>query len=299
MKHLSILYPTFILFILASCSSNDGPEYPAVMQPVSIQSLDVNANNQTFEYDDYGRIISWNCTLNSLTNATSYSAHYSYPDENTIKVTAEEFITHQQYAFETTIQLQETIQLKNGRASSSEGTKSAIFHNDAGTSQALKTYRLVFGYLPTNHLNTVEHLEVLGIGSDIKDNAWDNAWRWMNYLIWENGNLKEFQDYQGSSTSYQTTMYEYTEDRGSYPVIIPMVINSAHHLPLYMQGVFGLNSVNLVKSASSFDKNANLILSRQYSYEFEKDRISKYTETLLTNSIFSNPIAYTVIWTEK
>ena len=66
-----------------------------------------------------------------------------------------------------------------------------------------------------------------------------------------------------------------------------------------MQGVFGSNSVNLVKSASSFDNKANLNLSRQYSYEFEYARISKYTETLFTNSVIFNPVTYTVNWTEK
>lgn len=299
MKQLSILYPIFSFFILASCTSNDEPENPVVMQPASIQSADANANNQTFEYDDYGRIVSWNCVSHGANSSASYSAHYSYPDENTIKVTAEEFRSQQQHAFENTIQIKETIQLKNGRASQSEGTYSAIIHNDEGTSEMRKTYRLVFGYLPTNHLNAVEHLEVFGIGDDIKDNAWDNAWRWMNYLIWENGNLKEYQDYQGNTTSFLSTKYEYSEDMVSYPVIIPMVINSAHHLPLYMQGVFGPNSVNLVKSASSFDNNDNLTFTRQYSYEFEKARISKYTETLFTNSAISNPVTYTVTWTEK
>lgn len=259
------------------------------MQPSSIQTMDGNGNNQTFEYDDYGRIVSWNCVPNSA-NSSSYSARYSYPDENTIKVTAEELWLNQRRGFE------ESIQLENGRATQSEGT---FIYSADGNSPLCKTYRLIFDYLPTNHLNTVEHLEVVGIGDDIKDNAWDTAWRWMNYLIWENGNLKEFQDYQGKSTSYQSTKYEYSEDKVSYPTIIPLVINSAHHLPLYMQGVFGLNSVNLVKSSSSFDNNANLTSSRQYSYEFEQDRISKYTETFVTNSAFHTPVTYTVTWTEK
>jgi hypothetical protein len=260
------------------------------MQPLSIQSVDVNANNQTFEYDDYGRIVAWNCTPNNPNETNSYSAQYSYPDENTIKVTAEEVWLDQRRIFE------ETIQLKNGRASKAEG----IFIFSENDNQVLrKTYRLIFDYLTTNHLNTVEHLEVVGIGDDLKDSAWDNAWRWMNYLIWENGNLKEFQDYQGSSSTYQSTKYEYSEDKVSYPVIIPLVINNAHHMPLYMQGVFGANSVNLVKSALSYDNNENLYLTRQYSYEFEQERISKYTETDFTSSVYSNPVTYTVNWTEK
>lgn len=290
MKQLSILSSIFILFILVSCSSNEEPDYPVFMQPLSIQSVDANANNQTFEYDDYGRIVAWSCTSNNPYETTSYSAHYSYPDENTIKVTAEEVWLNQRRFFE------ESIQLKNGRASKAEGT---FIFSENGNQGLRKTYRLIFDYLTTNHLNTVEHLEVVGIGDDLKDNAWDNAWSWTNYLIWENGNLKEFQDYQGTSTAYQSTKYEYSADKSSYPVIIPMVINNAHHLPLYMQGVFGSNSVNLVKSATSFDNNDNLYLTRQYSYVFEQDRISKYTETCYTNSVNSDSVTYTVNWTEK
>ena len=296
MKQLHIFRPKQLsisiigLFILASCSSDDEPEYPVFMQPASIMTTDATGDNQTFEYDDYGRIISWNCASNNSNSTASYSAHYSYPDENTIKVTSEELILGRHYAFE------ETIQLKNGRASQSEGT---FILSAEANAQMRKTYRLIFNYLPSNHLNTVEHLEVTGIGDDIKDNAWDNAWRWTNYLVWENGNLKEFQDCQGNAAPYQTTKYEYSDEKVAYPVIIPAVINSAHHLPLYMQRVFGLTSVNLVTSASSFDRNDNLYLSKQYSYELEEDRISKYTQTFQTNSTFSNPITYTVIWTEK
>lgn len=301
MKPLSIFCYLFIFVTLASCSSNEEPEYPVLVQPASIQSADVDADNQTFEYDDCGRVVSWNCVSNNPTDAASYSAHYSYPDENTIKVTAEEFISNQQQSFERTIQIEETIQLKNGRASSSEGTFIVTFYYDTKKSQVRKTYRLVFDYLPTNHLNTIEHSEVFGIGDELKDNAWDNVWKWVNHLIWENGNLKEYQDYDGSATSYQSTKYEYTEDKVSCPVITPIVIitNRPHHMPLSMQGVFGKNSVNAVKSASSFDNNGNLTLSRKYSYEFENARISKYTETLFTNSAVYNPVTYTVTWTEK
>ncbi len=289
MKRFSLVYCTFILFVLASCTSNDEPNYPVFMQPSSIQSLDANADNQTFEYDAYGRIVSWNCISNSKNDA-SYSAHFFYPDENTIKVTAEEVRSDQQRIFE------ETIQLKNGRASNSEGTLISI---DNGVQQFSKTYRLVFDYLPSNHLNIVGHSEVFGIAEDLKENAWDKAMKWENYLIWENGNLKEYQDFQGNSSLFQTTKYEYSLYAVACPIEIPMVINSAHHLPLCMQGVFGLNSFNLVKSSSTFDYNSNLIFSWQYSYEFERARISKYTSTRFTNSVLSNPVTYTVNWTEK
>ncbi len=291
MKQLSFLCSIFL--ILAGCSSKEEPVYPVFLQPSSIQSVNANANNQTFEYDEYGRIVSWNCTSNSTNDPSSYSAHYSYPDENTIKVTAEEILPTE-HRF-----LEESIQLNNGRASKSEGTYMATLHTEDWSKQLQKTYRLAFSYLPSNHLNVVAHSEVYGIGNDVEDNAWDKPMKWENYLIWENGNLQEFQDYQGGSTPYQSTQYDYSVEAVSYPVVIPMVIKYAHHLPLCMQGVFGSNSVNLVKSASSFDNKGNLYFSQQYSYEFEQARICKYTETLFTSSVYSTPVTYTVNWTEK
>lgn len=288
MKQLTILCPILSFFILASCSNKEEPDYPVYMQLSSIRSLDVNANNQTFEYDDKGRIVSWSCTSNSPNNPSSYLAHYSYPDENTIKVSATEEWLNQQRLFK------EIINLKNGKASRSEGE---FIYSENGNHLLRKTYRLLFDYLASDHLSTVEHLEVVGIGDEIKENAWDNAWRWINYLIWEKGNLTEFKDYHGNS-SYQLTKYEYSEKRVSNPVIIPMVINSAHHFPLCMQGVFGLNSGNLVETASTFDIHNKLNFSQQYSYEVVQDRISRYTETIYANSAFSNPVTYTVNWTE-
>lgn len=291
MKQLSIFGSILVFFVLASCSSNEEPDYDFFMQPSSIQSADTDAINQMFGYDDYGRIVSWECISNNPKAPNNCSARYSYPDENTIKVSAEEFLPNQHRIYE------ESIELENGRASKSEGTYINIISTDAGTTYVKKTYRLAFDYLPTNHLNTVEHFEVLGIGDDIKGDAWDKTMKWENYLIWENGNLKELQNYQGSSKHYQSTKYEYLADKVSYPIIMPMVIQSAHHQPLCMQGVFGSNSVNLVKSAQTFDSYDNLTFSRLYSYEFDQARISKYTETI--NSPSHDPITYTVIWTEK
>lgn len=289
MKQLSFICYSFLLFILASCSSNEEPDDPVVMQPSSITTTDANGDNQTFEYDEYGRIVVWKLESNSPSNPTSYTAHYSYPKNNTIKVKSEEFSGEIKRYFE------ETIQLVNGRATKSEGTFLQTYY---GHTEARKTYRLEFNYSPSNHLNAVKHSEVMGIGDDITNDAWNNAWTWENYLIWEDGNLKEFQDFQGHSSIYQTTRYEYSTYSVAYPIIIPAVIDNAHHIPLCMQGVFGSNSVNLVAASSMMDRNGNLYLSHQYSYAFEQSRIVEFVETTSDSSNSSNPISYNVNWTE-
>lgn len=298
MKHPYFLCAIFLFAGLSSCTNNEEPDLAVFMQPSSIQSTDANADNQTFEYDDYGRIVSWKCISKGNGTSASYSAHYSYPDANTIKVIAEEVIAVDSWSKQRR-SFEETISLANGRASKSEGTLSAIISTDEGETKLQKTYRLEFGYLPTNHLNIVRHSEVLGIGAQIDDEAWSKAWTWENYLIWEDGNLKEFQDFQGNSSVSQTTKYEYSSYGVAYPVVIPTVINSAHHLPLFMQGVFGLNSENLVASASTFDHSGTPLLTRQYSYELDQALIIAFTETLINAYTFSNPITYKVNWTEK
>ena len=156
-----------------------------------------------------------------------------------------------------------------------------------------------YEYDPSNHLTVVNHSEVVGIGNEIPANAWNKPWSWENYLIWEDGNLKEFQDYQGNKTVTWTTKYEYSIYEVDYPVVIPVVINNAHHLPLFMQGVFGLNSVNLVKSTSVFDSADKISLSRQYSYEFDQARIIEFAETTSYNIGSPISITYKVDWTER
>lgn len=290
MKHLIHPILFFFLAFFTSCSTNDEPEYPIFMQLSSITTDDTKGENQSFRYDDYGRIIDWSLKQNQPSDATIYTAQYFYPSDNTIHIEAEEALLNQKRCYE------ETIQLVNNRASNSEGTF-ILYEDDLVVLK--KTYRLEFEYDPSNHLTIVKHSEVVGIGDDIKDGAWNKPWAWENYLIWEDGNLKEFQNYNGNSSVYQTTKYDYSNDSVDYPIVIPMVINSAHHMPLFMQGVFGLNSVNLVKSLSIIDDKGNTSLTRLFSYMFDQTRINEYTETTNHNTGFSNPITYKVNWIER
>ncbi|MCM1067118.1 MAG: hypothetical protein NC418_06060 [Muribaculaceae bacterium] len=282
---LGLLLPA----IFTACSSSDEPTYPVFMQPASITTADTDGGNQTFEYDDYGRIIAWSL---KYSDNESVAARYSYPRENTIEIEAEETF------FDTRTYWAETIQLLSGRASKAEGTFIRKLDNDV--IQIQKTYRLEFGYMPDNHLNVVKHSEIMGAGANITAADWEKSWQWENYLIWENDNLKEFQDFAGNTVVYKTTKYEYSSSAAEYPVIISGVINSLHHSPLFMQGVFGLNSNKLLKSASIFDADGNLNLTRSYSYELREDAlIDRYTETTSSNTAFSRNISYKVNWTAK
>ena len=87
MKYILHIFSLSLFTILFSCSNNDEPEHRVFMQPASIASSDANGWNQSFDYDEYGRIVSWTETSNS-TNETTCSAHFDYSDENTINVTS-------------------------------------------------------------------------------------------------------------------------------------------------------------------------------------------------------------------
>lgn len=288
MKFKVFTFSILLLAIMTSCSNHDEPNYPVFMQPASITTDDINGGTQTFEYNEHGKIISW---TQDYSENESIIARYSYPDDNTIKIETKEL------SYDTRTYWTETIQLLNGRASRSEGT---FIIKQADVVQIQKTYRLEFAYTPDNYLNVVRHSEVMGIGENVSADNWEKSWNWENYLIWENGNLKEYQDFFGKSVVYETTKYEYSSDDVVHPVIIPVVINSLHHGPLLMQGVFGSNSNNLLESSSVFDKDGNLNLTRHYTYEFnDAALIDQYVETIAINTAFSNSISYKVNWTDK
>lgn len=287
-QHSILLFFVFLSVILASCSEKDEPEPLVYMMPSSILSDNANGASQTFSYDSYGRIISWKQKY----NAQVVTATFSYPDNNTIVAKSTEIFPDQERTFN------ETITLDKGRAIKSEGTFVADFKN--GASPFLKTYRLEFDYDNfTDNLTEVKHSEVVGIGEDVTDASWEKAWTWSDYLYWEDGNLKEYQNFQGLSSIQQTVKYDYSIYDVFYPVIIPPVINSYHHLPLFMQGVFGLNSNNFVSRASYLDAAGNITRTFDYSYEFENGYVKTYTETFCNGEAISSPITYNVTWTAK
>lgn len=288
MKFKVFTFSILLSAIATSCSHNDEPNCPVFQQPASITTDNINGGNQTFEYNESGKIVAW--ALNYSDNE-SIIARYSYPSDNIIKIESEEV------SVDTKTYWAETIQLLNGRASQSEGT---FIRKQDDVTVIQKTYRLEFAYTPDNHLNIVKHSELMGGGEYVTAIDWEKSWTWEDYLIWENGNIKEYQDFYGKSVVYTTTKYEYSTYAVAYPVIIPVVINSWHHSPLFMQGVFGLNSNNLLKSSSMFDKDGNLDLTRHYTYEFnDAALIDQYIETISYNTAFSNSISYKVDWTEK
>lgn len=285
MKYLFSALPLLLSAILVSCNDKDSPEYPVFMQPSSFISQDSEGYDQTFEYDEYGRIVNWTHKSNNLDpdSRENDKADYSYPNDSTIVIKA-----NYSY-FDVDRYYEETIRLKNGRASKSDG----IFIGGIR-----KTYSLEYEFDLQNHLTAVKHTELVGIGDEITNWSAQKPWVWEDYLIWENGNLKEFEDFYGKTYVYKTTKYEYFDSTSEYPVIVPMVTGLAHHLPLFMQGVFGSNSKNVYRSMSQTDC-LGYIWDQQYTYTFEESRITEYTKTDSYNSEDSKTASYKVNWTQQ
>lgn len=289
MKRVPRLLGITSLAILASCSNSEEPVYTVFMQPSAITTDGAEGASQSFEYNDYGKVAEWDSRYDA--DNRHITASYSYPDDNTILVTSEDTspITRTYWT--------ETIQLVNGRASNSEGTFIQI-QNDV--LMIKKTYRLAFEYDPSNHLTAVKHSEVVGIGDDLAADAWDKSWDWEDYLIWEDGNLKEYQYYHGNAIVTTIVKCDYSDYDATYPVNLPITIQSHHHTPLMMQGVFGSNSEKLVKSVSYCDRDNKPISERRYVYELNSDKyVESYTEIIPHyNDRFTSTL-YEVTWTPK
>lgn len=269
MKKILLPVNLLVLIRLSSCTGSDEPDYPVFMQPISITSEDKWGHIQTFEYDDYGRIIAWVEKSNAQGTPTINCAYYQYPDNNTIKVFSKNANGLEERYYD------ETIRLEKGRAIESEGTFDCV--GDASVC-IQKTYRLFFEYDQTNHLVAVKHSEVIGIGDKVTDDAWDNAWTWEDYMIWENGNLKEYHNYYGHSSVTYLHKYDYYPTHTDYAVINPLVINCYHHSLLYMKGVFGDNSKQLLKTDECEDFSLNKYNHKStYEYVLDGTKVTEYT----------------------
>ncbi len=248
---------------LLSCSDSDEPKPSAAVRLSSITSDDYSGDNQYFVYDESGRITQWRDEYSD----GEFTADYSYPSESEIKVVS---VYSSEY---TTRTFSETIRLENGRAVRSDGTWEVVTSD--GWGDINKTYRLEYGYDDSSHLVSIFHSEVYGIGDNISESAWDKPWEWTDYLTWEDGNLKSFQEAQGAQYTKYITEYSYSQEKAEQAVIYPLVIFN-YHIPLQMQGVFGQNPVNLIESSVRADRNGNEAISQSYDYTIKENRITEY-----------------------
>lgn len=275
------------LFVLAgvlpllSCSDSDEPKPSATVRLESITSDDYSGDDQYFVYDENGRITQWSYKDSD----NEFTAAYSYPSESEIEVLS---VFSSQY---TTRTFTESIRLENGRAVASDGTWEVVTSDGLGDIN--KTYRLEYGYDDSSHLVSIFHSEVVGIGDNISESAWNKPWEWTDYLIWEDGNLKSFQEAYGAQYTKYVTEYSYSQEKAERPVIYPLVIFD-YHIPLQMQGVFGRNPKDLIETSVKSDRDGNEVVKESYDYTIEENRIVEYWCTRSYGT--PAPIQYFVNW---
>ncbi len=287
MKRLHYIIIVSVIYLITSCSDKDEPDNQAVTWPVSITTEDTSGSDQSFTYDNHGRITTWDTKYTDGEASTCYS----YPNDNTIIIESQERVCNDVRTY------METIHLINGRAESSDGTY--IYNIENGSDLMQKTYRLDFYYDTSNHLTSVKHTEVRGIGDDISNIPFNEPWIWENRIIWEDDNIKEFQDTHGNSDVHYTSKFDYTDIETDFPIVYPDVTNSIHHLPLLVRGFFGSISKNLIAGQIRYDNSGNISLIKKYEYRIENNRIQSYYETNSYGTVFSSPILYNVIWTTR
>lgn len=283
-SHLIFLFIT--LSAICSCSNNDEPEYQAeILLPKSISTDHVLGYNQSFEYDDKGRVT----TFISGNDTTSYT----YLNDDTIIID-----THQELFDGDFREYKETLNLVNGKATYSEGIAS---YYESGHKQ-VKKYRLYYEYDESNHLITYTHSEHFRWYPDetlIPENAWDNPWEWDNIIMWEDGNLIEFRDKQGSATSYIAFKYKYNDIVSEHTLVVPVSLTGfSYHSPLIMQGLFGEDSKNLISEFISHHSNGEIITKTGYEYTISDGHIINYSETpsWIDSEHYVPTINYDVRW---
>lgn len=282
-SHLIFLFITFSA--ICSCSNNDEPEYRAeIWLPKSISTDHVLGYNQSFEYDEMGRIITY--------ISGNDTASYSYLNDDTIIIDSH---SGRSYSYK---KYKETLHLVNGKAAYSEGIAS---HFESDHKQ-VKKYRLYYKYDESNHLITYTHSEHFRWYPDetlIPENVWDNPWEWDNIIMWEDGNLIEFRDKQGSATSYFAFKYKYNDIASEHTLVVPVSLTGfSYHSPLMMQGIFGENSKNLISEFISHHSNGEIITKTGYEYTISDGHIINYSETpsWIDSERYVPTITYDVCW---
>ncbi|MCM1490379.1 MAG: hypothetical protein NC095_06095 [Muribaculum sp.] len=290
MKQLHFSHHIFLLITfsaICSCSNNDEPEYHAeILLPKSISTDHVLGYNQSFEYDDKGRVT----TFISGNDTTSYT--YLNDDTIIIDTHPERFYSYQKF--------KETLHLTNGKATCSEGVATYI----ESDRKQVKKYYLYYEYDDNNHLTSYTHSEPLRWYPDvtlIPEEAWNNPWEWDNIIMWEDGNIIEFRDKQGSATSYIAFKYKYNDIVSDHTLVVPVSLTGfSHHSPLMMQGLFGENSKNLISEVMSHHSNGKIIAKTEYEYTISDGHIINYGETpsWIDSERYVPTINYDINWVE-
>jgi hypothetical protein len=280
---IQILYYSLIGILvlpIVSCTGNEDPITPSQYRISWIYS---DYSYQLFEYNTSGRISEWK--YGDSTEEPFCQSKYQYiKDEGAIVITSEEKRGTDIWYFNEKLYL-------NQNGTGSHATGNVAIMKDGEWLMMTKNYKADFQYNTSSQLTKVTIVE-----KRTNDTGWEepNGLEWFIELDWKENNLVKLVEYSNPTHPSLTKTFTYFD--GVTAHYIPNVHSSIlryYYLPLQYQGVFGAQSIGLIKDA--FITSEYLNYSSVFSYDISS---SIYSPTVEKYSEFINDreIKYTIGW---
>ena len=239
---------------------------------------------QLFEYDASGRISEWKYENSSQKLSDVYQSSYKYlDDEGVILITSEEKYGAEEWRFNEKLFLNQ-----NGTADHVTGN--VIMVKD-GERQMMKNYTVGFEYNSRHQLTKVKIVE-----KPTDDTGWEetSGLEWFIDLEWNDNNLTKHTEYSNPDyPMFTKTIAYFGVETAHYIPIVQGVILRHYYLPLQYQGVFGTQSIGLVRSmtASSNTQEYTSTFSYDIATSIYSSTVEAYYELRR-----GKEVKYEVVW---
>ena len=272
------------VFLTVSCSDNNEPVPPPQYR---ISRICSDNSLQLFEYDASGRISEWK--YEDLTQAPSdmYNSTYSYSEEEgAIEINSTEQRGDDTWSFNERLYLNQ-----DGTASHATGN---VTISGNGELMMMKNYSATFHYNSSHQLTKIDVVEKRTDGAGWEESG---GLQWFIEMEWDENNLITYSEYSNRDyPMFSKTFTYYEGDTAHYIPVVQGPILRHYYLPLQYQGLFGTQSVGLVKEASLSSNSLNH--STTFSYDLS---VSIYNSVVERYSEFvrGSEVEYTVTWDRK
>ena len=281
-KYLYFALMGILGLLFVSCNNSDEPVTPSLYRISCIHS---DSSHQLFEYDSSGRISEWKYRDSAENPLDKYNSTYKYfEEEGLIEISSEEKRGDDTWVFNEKL-------YRNHNGTASHATGNVTIWKDGEFLLMKKNYTVEF------HYNSSSQLTNIGIVEKRTDDAgWEeaNGLEWFIELEWKENNLMKHIEYSNIDYPYVCrTFAYYGGETADYMPIVPGPILRHYYLPLQYQGVFGPQSVCLVKdiTTSSYSTTYSSTFTYDMSASIHSSAIDGYSE-------FRNgkEIKYTILW---
>ena len=284
-KCLHFALMSVLVFLIVSCSNNDDPVTPPQYRISRICSDNLL---QLFEYDASGRISEWKYEDLTQDRSDTYNSTYRYSgEEGVIEINSTEQRGDETWSFNERLYLNQ-----DGTASHATGNVTILGNGEWLLMK--KNYLVSFHYNSSHQLTKIDVEE-----KRTNDTGWEESGglQWFIEMEWDENNLITYSEYSNRDyPMFSKTFTYYEGDTAHYIPIMQGPILRHYYLPLQYQGLFGPQSVGLVKEAS-FSSNF-LNHSTTFSYDLS---VSVYNSVVEKYSEFVRgaEVECTITWDRK